>query len=72
MTDKDVNGWIKKEELVLATLKRHEGWLKEISKNTQQMSRDVHLLKYKAGFWGTVAGTLASGVVVVVAKVFRF
>lgn len=51
--------WIADRKHVLESLRRFEDKMDLLSGQMAEMKADVHLLKYKSGLWGALAGALA-------------
>ena len=60
------NGWPEHARLVLATQGRHEELLKRLVDNVARNGRDIHLLKWQARRWGLAAGTMGTGLVLLI------
>ena len=65
----EVGGWSEYQRLVLSELKRLDEAIEKLVKSVNQLSRDVEMLKVKAGIWGAVGASIPVAVWLVLQKV---
>jgi len=61
------NGWREYQQLVLAELKRLNGWLNKVDDRLLAFDRRLSLQEIKAGMW-TVIGGMATIIVMIILK----